>query len=167
MCGLCVTEAELESNPARLGKGTSRLWDLILLGRDGMETETRRLVLLANHAALDGDSICLWLAQILAALPHHAVAPLNEVTFPSLSRDEPSTRSPLPRPSMTHASRSRWCAGRLVVVFVHVGGAARTGHGPGPAENHEPAPHPQPKVDGGPRGIVSFLNDPATGVAKV
>jgi hypothetical protein len=82
MCGLCVTEAELESNPARLGKGTSRLWDLILLGRDGMETETRRLVLLANHAALDGDSICLWLAQILAALPRHAKAPFNEVPFP-------------------------------------------------------------------------------------
>jgi hypothetical protein len=78
---------ELESNPARLGKGTSRLWDLILLGRDGMETETetRRLVLLANHAALDGDSICLWLAQVLAALPRHAKVQQNE----EVTRDGP------------------------------------------------------------------------------
>jgi hypothetical protein len=89
---------ELESNPARLGKGTSRLWDLILLGRDGMETETetRRLVLLANHAALDGDSICLWLAQILAALPRHAKATHAEVSQPSISPFRPSPGTALP-----------------------------------------------------------------------
>jgi hypothetical protein len=71
--GLGQPERELEENPARLGKGTSRLWDMILLGRDGMET--RQMVLMANHAALDGDSICLWLAQIQVALSQQANAP--------------------------------------------------------------------------------------------
>jgi hypothetical protein len=104
-------ERELEENPARLGKGTSRLWDMILLGRDGMET--RQMVLMANHAALDGDSICLWRAQILAALPQHAKAPQQV-------GDSSSFHSPVQDRCKDRAARSHshGCLCSLILALV-------------------------------------------------
>jgi hypothetical protein len=56
-----VAENVLQEAPEARGKGVSKLWRLVLTGREG--AEQRRLVVVTNHSIMDGGGVTLWLSE--------------------------------------------------------------------------------------------------------